>query len=174
MYERPSRKPTRLKGYDYSSAGVYFVTTCVQHRELRFGTIQDNQALLNDAGAMVARLWEENIERYPGAMLDAYIVMPDHFHGIVVLGTGPAFETTTSLSRVIQSFKSLTTVEYTRGVKAGIYPPFDRILWQRGFNERILRNDRELAIVRDYIEANPGRAQEQRDGLDNFPLNMPM
>lgn len=172
MYERPSRRPTRLRGYDYTSAGVYFVTICVQHRELRFGTIQDNQAVPNDAGTMVARLWEENFDRYPGVGLDAYVVMPDHMHGIVVLGTDPSIKTTTPLSRIIQSFKSLTTVEYTRGVKAGIYPPFDRLLWQRGFNERILRNDHELDIVREYIEANPGRAQEQRDALDDFPVKL--
>ena len=174
MYERPDRKPTRLRDYDYRSAGVYFITICVQHREPRFGVIQNDQVILNHAGSMVAQLWEENILRYPGASLDAYVVMPDHMHGIIVLGSDPTIETTTSLSRIVQSFKSLTTVEYTRGVKAKRYPPFDRILWQRGFNERILRNDRELDLVRAYIEANPARAQEQRDGLDNLPTNMSM
>lgn len=169
MHERPVRKPTRLRGYDYRAAGVYFVTICVQHREPRFGVIKDNKELLNDAGLMVAQIWEDNIRRYPGASLDAYVVMPDHLHGIVVLGTDPAIDTTASLSRVIQSFKSLTTVEYIGGVKAGQFPPFDRVLWQRGFNERILRNDRELAMVRAYIEANPAHAQEQYDGLDIFP-----
>lgn len=169
MNDRRSRKSTRLRGYDYRTAGVYFVTICVQHREHPFGDIPDYRATPNDAGKMVARVWEDNIRRYPGAALDAYVIMPDHMHGIVVLGTDPTEETTASLSRVIQSFKSLTTVEYTRGVKAYRYPPFDRVLWQRGFNERILRNDRELDMVRDYIETNPARAQEQPDGIDNLP-----
>jgi putative transposase len=175
MYERPVRKPTRLREFDYASAGIYFITMCVQHVEPRFGTIVDSQVVLNTAGEMVARIWEENIARYPGADLDAYVVMPDHMHAIVFLGTDPNIDHNASLTRIVQSFKSLTTVEYTRGVRNGIYPPYDRVLWQRGFNERILRNDRELDIVRTYIESNPARAQEKQDGTpDPFwrPTNL--
>jgi REP element-mobilizing transposase RayT len=169
MYERPVRKPTRLREFDYASAGVYFITMCVQHMEPRFGAIMDGEIVPNTAGEMVARLWEENITRYPGTELDTYVVMPDHMHAIVFLGTDPNIDHNASLTRIVQSFKSLTTVEYTRGVKAGIYLPYDRVLWQRGFNERILRNDRELDIVRAYIESNPARLQEKHDGLPDTP-----
>lgn len=169
MYEQPVRKPTRLRGVDYAAAGAYFVTMCVQHMEPRFGTIRDGQVILNTAGEMVARVWEENIARYPGTELDAYVVMPNHMHAIVFLGTDPDIDLNAALTRIVQSFKSLTTVEYTRGVRDGIYPPYERILWQRSFNERILRDDREMDIVRTYIESNPGRAQEKHDSLPGTP-----
>jgi putative transposase len=172
MPERPVRKPTRLRQYDYTSAGMYFITICVQHKQPRFGEIDRNGVQLNPAGSMIARLWEENITRYPGASLDMYVVMPDHMHAVVFLGTDPRLEKTSALPRIIQSFKSLTTVEYMRGVRSGVYPPFDRVLWQRSFNERILRDDRELDIVRTYIEGNPGRAHERQEGLEHFPFDL--
>jgi putative transposase len=167
MYERPAR----ISGYDYAAAGIYFITICVQHMEARFGAIENGEIRLNAAGEMVTRVWQENIERYPGAALDLFVVMPDHMHAIVFLGTDPsATHKSASLTRIIQSFKSLTTVEYARGVKQGICPPYDRVLWQRGFHDRILRNDRELERARAYIEANPGRAQEKLDSAIDGPF----
>lgn len=164
--EHPVRKPTRRRGFDYTTAGGYFITICAQHREPRFGTIETHQVILNPAGEMIARTWEENIARYPGTASDTYVIMPDHMHAIVLLGTEPNVDRHASLSRIVQSFKSMSTVEYTRDAKSGIYPPYDRTLWQRGFYERILRNDRELDFVRRYIEANPSRTQDRDDWLD--------
>src|SRR5215204_502924 len=130
----PVRKPTRLAGFDYASCGMYFITICVQNMERRFGEIDDGLLALNDAGTMVASTWESNVARYPGSALDLYVVMPNHMHAIVFLGTDPEQPAPgATLSRIVQSFKSISTVEYTRSVKRGVYPAFDRVLWQRGF-----------------------------------------
>lgn len=171
MHQRAVRKPTRIPGFDYAAAGMYFVTMCVRHMEPRFGAIENGEVRLNAAGEMVARMWRRNIERYQGVALDLFVVMPNHMHAIVFLGTDPsASDKRASLTQIVQSFKSSTTVEYTRGVKQDVYPPYDRVLWQRGFHDRILRNERELQRARAYIEANPGRAQEKLDNAIDSPL----
>jgi len=160
----PVRKPTRLRHFDYASCGMYFVTICVQHMESRFGYVVDGEVALNDAGAMIASTWGENIHRYRGSALDAFVVMPNHLHSIVFIGTDPNNpETDTSLNKIVQSFKSISTVEYARDVRAGKYPPFDKVLWQRGYHDRIFRNDRALDGARAYIEGNPGRWMERMD-----------
>lgn len=153
----PTRKPNRLPGFDYASCGMYFVTICVQHMESRFGAIDDGCIRLNEAGLMIASAWEENASRYPGVALDAFVVMPNHVHAILFLGTDPELaDSGVTLSRIVQAFKSCSTVEYARGVRASQYPAFDRVLWQRGFHDRILRNEQALDAAREYIERNPG------------------
>lgn len=161
---RPVRKPTRIPDFNYASAGMYFITICTQHMEARFGQIDDGLVSLNDAGMMIVSTWQDNMARYPGAVLDAFVVMPDHMHAIVFLGTDPELSNPgVTLSQIVQSFKSVSTVEYTRGVQSGMYPAFDRVLWQRGFHDRILRNDQALNAARTYIEGNPGRMHERID-----------
>lgn len=160
--EHPLRRPTRLRVWDYTSAGGYFVTIGLQNRERRFGDVIDHVMHLNQAGEMVTSAWIANVERYPDVVLDAFVVMPDHVHAIVAIGTDPSIpEPSAGLVRLVQSFKSITTVEYGRGVRAGTYPPYDRVLWQRGFHDHIIRNDRDLDRVRAYIEGNPARWTEK-------------
>jgi REP element-mobilizing transposase RayT len=154
----PFRKSPRLTGFDYATAGAYFVTICTHHMEPRFGSVVNRMLTLNDAGQMVASHWETNIERYPGAALDAFVIMPNHLHAIVFLGTDPMVAVSgTSLVQIVRSFKSLTTVAYARGVRERVYSPFDKTLWQRSFHDRMLRDARALEGARLYIEGNPGR-----------------
>ena len=77
------RKSIRLKGYDYSQAGFYFVTICCQHRACLFGGIVDGAMILNDAGKMVINEWLKLKKRFKNIELQEYVVMPNHFHGIV-------------------------------------------------------------------------------------------
>lgn len=86
--------------------------------------------------------------------------MPNHLHGIVMLGMNPG-SSPPSLSLVIGQFKSLSTAAYSRGVRAGSYPSFDRTLWQRGFHDHIIRSDRSLDELRRYIDSNPARWLER-------------
>lgn len=79
------RRSIRLKGFDYSRAGAYFVTACVQHRECLFGSILNGEVVLNDAGRMVKAMWEALPERFQVVQLDKFMVMPNHFHGIIML-----------------------------------------------------------------------------------------
>jgi len=143
---------------------MYFVTICAQYMESRFGEIEDGRLVLNDAGVMVASTWEANATRYRGVALDAFVVMPNHMHAIVFLGADPYLtEPGETLTKIVQSFKSISTVEYIRGVRDGDYPQYDKVLWQRSFHDRILRNDHALGTARTYIEGNPGRWQERID-----------
>jgi len=77
------RRSIRLKGYDYSQAGLYFITICVQNREHLFGKIVDGEMILNDAGKMVEKEWVDLKNRFPNIELHEFIVMPNHFHGII-------------------------------------------------------------------------------------------
>ncbi|MDR2140123.1 MAG: transposase [Tannerella sp.] len=78
------RRSIRLKGYDYSQAGMYFVTICVQNREYLFGKITDGEMTLNDAGKMIKKWCMELPHKFPDILLDTYIIMPNHFHVIIV------------------------------------------------------------------------------------------
>jgi REP element-mobilizing transposase RayT len=83
-----SRRSIRLKGYDYAEAGAYFVTICAQNRECLFGAIVDGEMRMNNARKMLARWWEELPRKFPSVELDEFVVMPNHFHGIVTLADG--------------------------------------------------------------------------------------
>ena len=93
--EKPHRRSIRLGGYDYSQPGAYFVTVCAQNRECLFGELVDNKMRLNDAGRMVESVWEELPRHYAGIDIDAFVAMPNHIHGIIMLldgdvvGAGP-------------------------------------------------------------------------------------
>jgi len=79
------RRSIRLAGYDYTQAGGYYVTVVTQGRECLFGEVVDGEMRLNDAGRMVERWWAELGNKYPHVIPDAHIVMPNHFHGIVII-----------------------------------------------------------------------------------------
>ena len=156
----PTRKSPRLVDYDYSQASSYLVTIAVDDRTERFGSVTDGDMRLNGAGIMVEQAWRRIPHRFAGMELDAYVVMPNHFHAIVFLGTDPA-STPPALSTIIGVFKSETTVEYGRIVKAGPVPRYHRALWQRSFHDRIIRNERILALAKEYIADNPRKWHER-------------
>jgi putative transposase len=83
--ERHHRRSIRLKGYDYSLAGAYFVTIVTQHRACLFGEVVNGEMLLNDAGKMLQLEWNALPQRFPNIELDEFVVMPNHFHGILVI-----------------------------------------------------------------------------------------
>ena len=79
------RRSIRLKGFNYSSPGAYFITICTQNREYLFGEIVNGKMILNDAGQMVQTVWDEIPSYYTGIDVDAYVVMPNHIHGIIII-----------------------------------------------------------------------------------------
>ena len=87
--ERHLRRSFRLHGYDYTQAGLYFVTIVAQDRIDTFGEVLDGEMRLNDAGAMVQAIWDEIPAHYPGVDIDAFVVMPNHIHGIIALTADP-------------------------------------------------------------------------------------
>jgi REP element-mobilizing transposase RayT len=97
---RHHRRSIRLKGYDYSQAGAYFITICTQDRACLFGKVVNGEMQLNDAGRMVLAEWNMLPERFPHVVLDAFVVMPNHVHGIVVI-TNPAPDDTATTTPTI-------------------------------------------------------------------------
>jgi putative transposase len=183
--DRHHRRSIRLKGYDYSLAGAYFVTISTQDRVCVFGDVVAGVMRLNEAGRMVSTEWDTLLARFPGVDLDAFVVMPNHIHGIIVFATWVSVgaplvgaqdvasnktiddRATTrvapTLGDVVGAFKSRVTVEYTRGVKTKGWPAFRRRLWQRNFYEHIIRNEASLNHIRQYILDNPARWAFDRD-----------
>jgi putative transposase len=168
------RRSIRLKNYDYSASGAYFVTICVQNRDRLFGNVFDNEMILNDAGQMIVTEWQTLPPRFPAIELDEFVVMPNHFHAILVInpvgaGLVPAPDVPAptenratprvapTLGDMVGAFKSITTHSYIQGVKQHGWPPFDRRLWQRNYWEHIIRNETSLHRIRQYIQDNPAR-----------------
>ena len=158
----PQRRSIRLRDYDYTRNGAYFVTVCTNKRLCLFGEIEDGLLRLSPIGQTVDTAWHELPAHTPDLMLDAWVVMPNHVHGILVLPgtiTNPLAAVKTpqglnagSLGAVIGGFKSAVS----RTVNAANLSPI-RPLWQRNYFERIIRDDSELDAARTYIEKNPLR-----------------
>jgi putative transposase len=151
--EKHHRRSIRLKGFDYSRSAVYFITICVQNRECLFGTIPQDRMLLNDAGKMVSAEWLTLPGRFPAIILDEFVVMPNHFHGIIYISPNSIENPT--LGKIIGAFKSIVNNNYIDGVKNQGWAPFDKRLWQRNYYEHIVRDDSALQKIQQYIQDNP-------------------
>jgi len=156
---------------------------------------------LNDAARMIERWWFELNRKFPTAETDEFVIMPNHFHGIVVISVGadlrvgpvskgartahqgahtgaplpdsrPANQAThagVSLPTVIQWFKTMTTNEYIRGIKAASWPSFNGRLWQRNYYEHAIRDEDSLNRIRQYIVDNPVRWAFDRENPAAIP-----
>ena len=151
------RHSIRLKEYDYSQSGFYFVTICVQHRECLFGSVFDNKMILNEVGVMIKKWYGELENKFQNVIYHAYRIMPNHFHSIIEItemGAG------VSLPEIVQWFKTMTTNEYVRKVKNSGWKPFDGRLWQRNYYEHIIRNEQAFEKISEYIIYNPSTWQD--------------
>lgn len=160
MHYNPSihhRRSIRLRGYDYTQPNFYFITVCVQQRAALFGTISNGHLLLNDAGRMIEDWYKALGNKFPQLQTDAFICMPNHIHMLLHLldQNAEAEARLLSISEVIQWFKTMTTNAYIRGVKQSDWSPFQGRLWQRNYWEHIVRDEKSLESIRDYIINNP-------------------
>ena len=149
-----NRRSLRLKGYDYSRSGAYFVTICIHQRKTLLGTIANGIMEPTPAGEMVQTIWEEMPLYYPNVELDAFVLMPNHIHGIIILKS-PETEPAMTLSDLVHRFKSFTTAKYRHGVNHEQWQPFLGKLWQRNYYEHIIRNQQSCDRLRQYIANNP-------------------
>ena len=108
------RRSIRLQDYDYSSEGAYFVTMCTQNRECLFGEIVNGQMILNEYGKIVEQCWNDLPNHYDNIALDAYVIMPDHFHGIIFI-VGAIQE---SFNASVNSVDSVNAVDSINSVGA--------------------------------------------------------
>ena len=145
----PPRKSPRRSSIDYSTAGYYFVTICSYDREAFFGDVVNDQMRLNPAGQAMEDLWVDIPRQFNQVKLDAFVIMPNHIHGIIILEGG------ITLSRVVQAFKSIATHAYVQGVHQHGWKKFDQHLWQRSFYDHVVRNQEDLLRIQEYILNNP-------------------
>ena len=148
------RQSHRLHGYDYSQPGIYSVTLCTQDRRPFFGRVENGQMRLSPAGELVRSIWEQIPSAYPDVALDVSQVMPNHMHGMVILGHRVTPESAPALGEIIRRFKMLTTRRYAEHVHRDGWPPFPDRLWQRDYYDHIVRGDRTLEAIRRYIVEN--------------------
>jgi REP element-mobilizing transposase RayT len=168
--DRPPRRSIRLQDYDYTQQGAYFVTICTYHRDCWFGEIVGGGVILTQIGAIADECWQTIPDHFPGVELDAYIVMPNHLHGIVIItqrdlnvgathgsplraANNPPLQPAKglqpgSLGAIIGQFKS----SVSRRLKAVPDAPIP--LWQRNYYEHIIRDEDDLNRIRAYIENN--------------------
>ena len=165
------RRSIRLKGYDYAQAGAYFVTVCTHDRACLFGEVVDGEMRLNDAGNIIRDEWIRTGDMRSNVELDAFVVMPNHFHAIVVLShdghcrgdrpVAPTGPTPRSIGAIMAGFKSASTrrvneIRRTPGVP----------VWQRNYYEHIIRDDASLNRIREYIVNNPIQWEMDRENPD--------
>ncbi|MCL5957697.1 MAG: transposase [Chloroflexi bacterium] len=182
------RHAIRLNDYDYTEAGVYFVTVCTYDRQCLFGEVVDDKMELNELGEVVSDEWLRTGQVRPEVKLDAFVVMPNHLHGIVVINgdgaTGevgaakpsfpgasrrlaatptrsdgiPTSPRSGSLGSIMGQFKSLVT-KRINAIRVDSGVP----VWQRNYYDHIIRSEEELGRVREYILANPIRWAEDEN-----------
>ncbi|MCL4534335.1 MAG: transposase [Bacteroidetes bacterium] len=159
------RRSIRLKGYDYSQSGAYFVTICTHNRQQLFGSVIGDEMLLNRLGRIVHQEWLRSSEIRAEVELGEFVVMPNHIHGVVIIrddattlapGTGSVSGTAgrkrqpRSLGAFVAGFKAATTKHINESRQSPGTP-----VWQRNYYEHIVRNDESLYEIEEYILNNP-------------------
>ena len=145
-----SRKPMRLQGFDYKSQNGYFITQCVQNRVCLLGNIIEDSIHYSDAGVMVKQQLERIPERFMGVELDAFVIMPNHIHFILLVNA----PLPVGIPQIVQWFKITTTNRYAKNVDQLGWNPFSDRIWQRGYYDHIIRSNEDLERIRIYIENN--------------------
>jgi REP element-mobilizing transposase RayT len=183
------RRSIRLHGYDYRAAGAYFVTVCAHDKSCLFGRTMDGSVRVNALGGIVFQSWEGINEHFANAYPQEFVVMPNHFHGIISIhdpatgmwlglprpaaqpcvGAGlprpythePSPIARPTLGQIVAYFKYQSTkrINELRGTPGST-------VWQRNYYEHIIRNETEMANVRFYIQRNPGRWASDRENPD--------
>ncbi len=186
-----SRRSIRLKAYDYSTPGAYFITAVVKQRTCILSEIHDGALTLTPLGEIVNQCWNALPQRFPSAELDAFVIMPNHFHGVIRLtdesardgvvwatlavvpharvvrdareraGASPA-PTKPTLGDIVGAFKSQCFTVWYDYIKQNDLNIVAKF-WQRNYYEHIVRDQKELDRVRAYIEANPFRWEYDRE-----------
>jgi REP element-mobilizing transposase RayT len=149
------RKPTRLRNYDYRTPALYHVVNCTHQNVCRFGVVRESAMHCNVIGDMIEEIWESIPAAFSTVSLDTSILMPNHHHGIIFIEPQTGDLLGPSLGDIMKWFKTVTTVRYSRGVGELGWPRYDRHLWHRNYYDHIIRDDRDLDRIRDYIDSNP-------------------
>lgn len=161
MKDFPERKSTRLKEYDYSQFGYYFITICMKNRKEFFSKIENSIVVLSEFGKIIDEVLI-NIPSYYNVEIDCYIIMPDHIHLIIILDKDES-KKNYSLSDVMGKFKSFSCKKIREVLEND-----DKFEWQKSFYDRIIRNEKDLYQIRKYIQENPLRWDIEKDNPENL------
>lgn len=171
------RRPNRLKGYDYSRDGFYFVTICTKNGIPWFGKIKNDKMILNTFGKHALKSWTQIPRHFPNARLDEFIIMPNHIHGIIEIHNkhvGNAYmrslrnemphwqrRTKMYLPKIIHEFKA--------AVKRASWQEFyiQNFAWQKSYYDHIIRDEKGLNTIREYIRSNPVNWKNDRNNSIN-------
>jgi putative transposase len=160
-----NRQPNRLRGYNYSQNGFYFVTICTQNHAEWFGRIRNGEMELNRYGETARNKWLEIPRHFENIRLDEFVIMPNHIHGIIVIENDtimvgnrhacslPIKRQYQTIPIVIGSYKSAAT----REINMVIIQNKNNFHWQKSFYDHIIRNESSLNRIREYINGNPRR-----------------
>ena len=173
MLIRPRRR-LRLSSFDYREAGWYFVTICTEDRKHSFGEIVDGELVPTALGSLVDACWRDLPAHHPHVVLDAYVVMPNHLHGLLEVPERTTVLPATSpvapgaLGAVVRSFKSAVTRRFRQ-----LHPGSAATIWQKNYYEHVVRDHDSVERIRWYIASNEERwhldaENRLRTGFDPF------
>lgn len=175
--EIPQRRSLRLKGYDYSQAGAYFVTICAHGKECLFGEVIENEMKVNELGRKVQEVWDDLPVHYSHVATDVFVVMPNHVHGVIVMreeieiglvgaGLKPAPTKRHGLPEIVRALKTFSAQKINELREISGAP-----VWQRNYYEHVIRNDADYNRIAEYIANNPQRWIEDSlhpDAINSF------
>jgi putative transposase len=157
---KQQHRSVRLKDYDYSQAGAYFITICTDKKECVLGNVIDGEMVLNDYGRVIEREWLRIPDIRPGVELDEFVIMPNHMHGIVVIAEAnvgatnqpplPKGPTSKAIGTIVGAFKAAVT-RRINALRGAPHTP----VWQRNYYEHVIRDEDDLNRRREYIVSNP-------------------
>ncbi len=154
-----TRKLTRLKGYDYSADGHYFITICTAEKQKIFGTIVGQglapaEIKLSALGKIADQQLKDIPKRFTNITVDKYVIMPNHIHAIIRIEKAAGASPCPTLSDVVCAYKSLTTKNCKKY--------FNESIWQKSFYDHIIRDERDYLRIAEYIENNPAKWMEDK------------
>ena len=169
------RRSIRLRGYDYSQAGMYFVTICTHGRVPLFGEIVEGEMLPNAAGVAAQSCWRAIPDHFPQVMLDAFVVMPNHVHGIIAVGAKDflPLQHPPPQHVPLRHGTSQTIGSIVRGYKVGVSKWIRantdvHEVWQRNYYEHIIRHEEAYLKIAQYIQTNPQRWVDDTYHVSSF------
>ncbi len=143
--KKPNRRRTRLKEYDYSQEGMYFITICTHKKSCLLGQITNAVMELNNIGKSAELFWKEIPRHYQNVELGAFVIMPNHLHGIISIINSSQKHT---LGTMMRSYKASVTNWVRKNSDI-------LILWQHNYYEHVVRNERDYQRIAEYIVSNP-------------------
>ncbi len=168
-----NRKKNRLQEFNYSHVGFYFVTLCIKNREYLFGEIINEKMVLNSFGIIAKQCWRDIPKHFKAVKIEAFIMMPNHIHGIIKIGdpygfkirkgrrsASPTDRTKMLLPKIIQQFKSTVTR------KIHLLNSNTSFQWQRSYYDHIIQNEESLEKIRKYIQMNPQQWKDDNLFID--------